>query len=69
MHLVIGSITFFSILIYRFIKARLARMAGNIPIKLTNTTSFKNAPLEGVVRMELVVFTMSRMLGNCNYSI
>jgi len=32
-------------------------------------TSFKNAPLEGVVRMELVATIMSRMQENYNYTI
>ena len=34
-----------------------------------NMTSFKNAPLEGDVRMELVATIMSRMQENYNYTI
>ena len=44
-------------------------MAQNIPMEQINMMSFKNALLEGVVRMELVVFIMSKMQENYNYTI
>ena len=44
-------------------------MARNIPMEQINMMSFKNALLEGVVRMELVVSIMSKMQENYNYTI
>ena len=44
-------------------------MAQNIPMEQINMMSFKNALLEGVVRMELVVSIMSKMQENYNYTI
>ena len=44
-------------------------MAQNIPMEQINMMSFKNALLEGVVRMELVVSIMSKMHENYNYTI
>ena len=44
-------------------------MAQNIPMEQINMMSFKNALLEDVVRMELVVSIMSKMQENYNYTI
>ena len=44
-------------------------MARNIPMEQINMMSFKNALLEDVVRMELVVSIMSKMQENYNYTI